>query len=123
MSRRLPRAALAATAALVSLGTGTGVAAGNPASCDVGKYYKICAWSGPDFTGELRSLAFNEDEREIGPDFVVRSYKNWHAGDYFIDVDAAGAEHRYPLAENAQDPNVRGGAGIPVDVMGGGNSR
>lgn len=86
--------------------------------CEVGKYYKLCVWSGTNYTGKLRVLPFNVDQLDIGPFFVVRSYKNWHASGRIVDV--AGCAHE--LDEWAKDPSVNRGRGIPAKAIVSGSS-
>lgn len=86
--------------------------------CEVGKYYKLCVWSGPHYTGQLRVLAFNVDHLDIGPLFVVRSYKNWHASGRITDV--FGCEHE--LGEWEKAPTVNRGWGIPAKTIASGSS-
>jgi hypothetical protein len=86
--------------------------------CEVGKYYKLCVWSGTNYTGQLRVLPFNVDRLDIGPLFAIRSYKNWHASGRIIDV--AGCEHE--LGEWAKVPSVNRGRGILAQAIASGSS-
>jgi hypothetical protein len=55
---------------------------------------------------------------DIGPLFVVRSYKNWHASGRIIDV--LGCEHE--LGEWEKKPSVNRGRGIPARAIASGSS-
>jgi hypothetical protein len=86
--------------------------------CEVGKYYKLCVWSGPGYTGQLRVLPYNVDRLDIGPLFVIRSYKNWHASGRITDV--FGCDHG--LGEWEKEPAVNDGWGIPAKAIASGSS-
>ena len=86
--------------------------------CEVGKYYKLCVWSGPHYTGKLRLLPYNVDHLDIGPLFMVRSYKNWHPSGRITDV--FGCEHE--LGEWEKKPVVNHGWGIPAKAIASGSS-